>query len=134
MSFEKPFHGPPTRASLELYELTKDLCWGGLQVNRGTPYPCFQEDLDSYRNLPPRPYRSRYMDPNEAVERLLDYLNPHRPPPGPIQRAIQRLRGAINMEHKAPDVAIKAFRDLDTVFFRGILSNNCTIRVSMTIE
>ena len=123
-------HGSFTGPGPELYELTKALCWGGLRVDRGTPYPCFQSDLDSYRNPPPRDRYTRYMSQRKAVSWLLDFLDPHRPPSREVRSAIRRLRWAATTDNKAPDVAIKAFRDLDTVFFGGVLSNRCTVRVS----
>lgn len=38
------------------------------------------------------------------------------------------------MRHKAPDIVIKAFRDLDTAFFGGNLSGNCLVFVSMSFN
>lgn len=122
----------PTRANQELFDVTRDLCSGGLQVDRGTPYPCTQEDLDSYRRFPRGKYQWDPIRPNKAVSLLLEFLLPIREPSIKVQGALQRLRTGINMTHKAPDIVIKAFRDLDTAFFGGNLSGNCLVFVSMS--
>ena len=37
------------------------------------------------------------------------------------------------MRNKAPDIVIKAFRDLDIVFFNGALSGNVVVYVSLIL-
>ena len=124
------FYERPTRADQALYDITRALCSGGLLVDRGTPYPCTQEDLDSYRRLPPGGNLFRAMHQREALGRLLDYLDPHRRPSPKEQSAMKRLLRGINMKRKAPDIVIRAFRDLDIVFFGENLSGNCIVWVS----
>ncbi len=130
--FNMSFYGKPTRANQALYDITKDLCSGGVLVNRGTPYPCTQEDLDSYRHFPRGLYSFDPIGADEAVWRLLDSLDPFREPSRTVQSALRRLYAGINMRHKAPDIVIKAFRDLDIVFFGGNLSGSCRVFVSIT--
>lgn len=126
------FYGQPTRANQELFDITRALCSGGLLVDRGTRYPCTQEDLDSYRRLPSGYYDFTPIPADEAVDRLLDFLHPSKEPSRKVHSALQRLYVGINMRHKAPDIVIRAFRDLDTAFFGGNLSGNCLVFVSMT--
>lgn len=42
--------------------------------------------------------------------------------------AIIRLRKSLKMKNWGPDLIIKAFEDLDTVFFRGCLVGNCLLK------
>ena len=65
------------------------------------------------------------------MERLLNFLDPHRKPSPKEQSAMKRLLRGINMRHKAPDIVIKAFRDLDIVFFGESLCGHVIIWVSM---
>ncbi len=128
------FYEQPTRANQELFDVTRDLCSGGLQVDRGTPYPCTQEDLDSYRRFPRGKYHWGPMRANDAVCRLIEFLLPTTKPSKEVLSAFERLRAGANMRHKAPDIVIKAFRDLDTAFFGGNLSGNCLVFVSMSFN
>ena len=41
--------------------------------------------------------------------------------------AIERLRDGLKIKNWGPDLVIKAFRDLDTVFFRGRVVGNCLV-------
>ena len=124
------FYERPTRANQALYDITKDLCSGGLLVGEGTRYPCTQEDLDSYRRFPPGGYYFRPMSPNAGIRRLLDFLDMNREPTPEARSALRRLVAGINMKHKAPDIVIRAFRDLDAAFFGGHLIGNVLVHVS----
>ena len=121
----------PTRANQALYDLTRDLCSGGLLVDCGTPYPCTQADLDSYRHFFTGNYYFRPMSTGTAVDLLIDFLDPYREPSPEVRGALRRLEAGINMKYKAPDIVIRAFRDLDTVFFGGNLSGKVLVFVSM---
>lgn len=42
--------------------------------------------------------------------------------------AYRSLKSALQIKESAPDLIIKAFKDLDTLFFLGRLHGNCLIR------
>ena len=110
--------------------MTREFCSGGLLVDRGTPYPCTQEDLDSYRRFS-RGHRQHFkpVSSKTAVRQLLGFLNSE--PSSEVRSALRRLKKGIDMRNKAPDIVIKAFRDLDIVFFNGALSGNVVVYVSL---
>lgn len=99
-------------------------------MGEGTKYPCTQEDLDGYRRFPPGAYYFKPMSPNAGIRRLLDFLDPYREPTPEARSALRRLEVGINMKYKAPDIVIRAFRDLDAAFFGGHLIGNVLVHVS----
>ena len=42
--------------------------------------------------------------------------------------AVKRLRKSLKIKDWGPDLIIKAFQDLDTLFFRGVLVGNCLVK------
>lgn len=59
---------------------------------------------------------------------LLRHNRSGRRPPSKEVDAIRRLRKALKIVNWGPDLVIKAFQDLDTVFFRGVLVGNCLVK------
>ena len=110
----------------------------------GTDYPCTPEDLSASggvaRRLPlgrhPSEYESRWftsknkwpsVDPETAAREIFDHNDPERIPSADEDEAIGRLVTGIKdagQREWGPDLAIKAFCDLDTVFFCGKLRGN----------
>lgn len=107
----------------------------------GTEYPCTTEDLNASggiaRQIPlggnvqakkalwfTGPNAGPFIDPAKASREIFDHNQPKRMPSAAEERAIQRLvTGLKNAGQKywGPDLAVKAFCDLDKVFFRGRL-------------
>ena len=93
-----------------------DACWG-------TPYPCRQRDLDIIRQHPSRndgPFASQ----RQATLEIVDHNDPRRRLPSYEREAIRRLSDAVDDSARypwGPDLVIKAFLDLDLVFFGGAL-------------
>lgn len=110
----------------------------------GTDYPRTPEDLSASggvtRRLPlrrhPSEYESRWftsknkwpsVDPETAAREVFDHNDPERIPPADEDEAIGRLVTGIKnagLRKWGPDLAIKAFCDLDKVFFCGKLRGN----------
>lgn len=90
-------------------------------VNRGTPYPCTQADLDSCARLV-SPNNAQYITPNLATNELVRWLD--HDPDAVAAAALHRLRKGLKIIPWNPDIAIKAFRDLDAAFFKGTLIGN----------
>lgn len=103
---------------------------GGVIAGRGTPYPCNQEQIDTYVI---EPYCSRGNDQvmfeHDAIRMLEDFLDPSRPPTNRVRAALHRIGDAMNnTDDWHPDVLIKAAHDIDTAFFMGCLKGNVSIQ------
>lgn len=129
----------PRRAE-ELYVEAFDQVTPGI----GTDYPCTPKDLSASggvaRRLPPDRHPSEYesrwftsknkwpsVDPETAAREVFDHNNPERIPPADEDEAIGRLVTGIRnagLRKWGPDLAIKAFCDLDKVLFCGKLRGN----------
>ncbi|MCJ1265189.1 hypothetical protein MMC22_005064 [Lobaria immixta] len=97
-----------------------------VSTSRGTPYPCDPYDLDECifgSNRPPRSTHSC----NSATANLENFLHPDAPIDSAVHAAVTRLREALRIHDWKPDLVIKAFTDLDTVFFGGKLRGHITI-------
>ena len=110
-----------------------------ITLNTGTDYPCTQEELNAsgganrrmglsktihkrelFKNLNEGPFVSA----RKAVREVFDHNRPQRTPSAEENDAIVRLSNAIQRaahERWGPDLVIKAFCDLDRVFFRARL-------------
>ncbi|KAL9612758.1 MAG: hypothetical protein Q9167_002643 [Letrouitia subvulpina] len=109
-----------------------------ISTHTGYPYPCRQEDLDSYSRKKKSTLFGEFLrdivlwwpESIDAVIRDIEaYLDPDRPPSAEERSAMDRLYKALCLKggEWTPDVPIKAFRDLDTVFFQGRLSGNVKV-------
>ena len=90
---------------------------------RGTSYPCRQRDLDSIREPSGRNY-GPFVNQRQATRELVQHNDPRRRPSSSEREAIRRLSDAVYDAGRygwGPDLAIKSFLDLDTVFFGGAL-------------
>ncbi|KAL9585772.1 MAG: hypothetical protein Q9212_001322 [Teloschistes hypoglaucus] len=92
-----------------------------VETTRGTAYPCRAKDLISYRRRPLRTAKPP-MD-NEAATRLLvDWLSKPVVAGSVEHAAMHNLANGMQLEEWGPDLIIKAFDDLDVLFFRGVLA------------
>lgn len=115
---------PPVKSRGELYrEALLDV-----KVNQGTPYNVSQEDLDALKSL--RPNTGPFVSQMQATKEVVDHNEPGRTPSAAEMEAIGRLREVLKDHDWSPDIVIKAFRDLDTVFFCGRLQDKVKIQWS----
>lgn len=109
--------------------------------HKGTDYPCTTEDLNASGGIARQtplggdvqakkalwftgPNAGPFIDPAKVSREIFDHNQPIRVPSAAEERAIQRLvTGFKNAGQKywGPDLAVKAFCDLDEVFFCGRL-------------
>jgi len=100
------------------------------RTHTGTPYPCLQSSID-FHTLPSFPHKnnSKFVSTLSATNEILWQNHPLRALPPAEKEAIARLQTVLpsNDQNIGPDLAIKAFHDLDLVFFAGKLHNNVTV-------
>ncbi|MCJ1270485.1 hypothetical protein MMC22_010382 [Lobaria immixta] len=97
-----------------------------ISASRGTPYPCDQHDLDECdfgSDRPPHSLQSQ----DHATTHLEHFLDPNARIGSTVQAAMVRLQAALRIHDGKPDLIIKAFNDLDIVFFDGQLRGRTTI-------
>ena len=117
-------------------ELREHLFQQALQpfsIDTGAPYPCSQKHIDFHRrNVFPIPNRGPFTTCREATKEVMWQNDIKRPIPPLEKAAINRLLLAATRAEEGfipgPDVAIKAFSDLDLVFFGGQLHNHVTVQ------
>ena len=63
-----------------------------------------------------------------STYKLVRHNRPYKEIPQEEADAIRRLRDCLKIKNWGPDLVIKAFRDLDTVFFKGRVVGNCLVR------
>lgn len=93
---------------------------------RGTPYPCDQFELDECAHVPkgsPHSVRS----PKDATLDLERFLDPSASMGSTVHAAIARLRTGLKIDNWNPDIVLKAFYDLDIVFFNSKLRGQTTV-------
>lgn len=93
---------------------------------RGTPYTCRQPDLADCDYLPyeaDHPLHPR----TQATDDLEHFLDPDAYISSKVEQAIDRLRGSLSIHGRKPGIVIKAFYDLNIVFFSGKLRDLNTI-------
>ena len=121
-------------------------------LDSGTDYACSQNDLDATGGLArqafpadaradrsashkawfPQPNRGPFTNPKQACLEIFQHNSLRRKPGELEQEAIDRLFKAIRTADRddiwGPDLIIKAFCDLDVVFFSGRLRGHCCVR------
>lgn len=97
----------------------------------GTPYPCSQAVIDFHAFLELSIRGGPFMVAEDAAIELVRYNPLPRRVGNRGSRAIRNLRYIISWVADygfvGPDLAIKAFQDLDTVFFAGRLSRKVVV-------
>lgn len=95
-----------------------------VELRVGTQYPCRQRDLDIIRQRPAYD-GGPFVSSRRATLEIVEHNDPRRRSPSSYEReAIYRLSDAMRAADRhpwGPDLVIKAFLDLDLVFFRGAL-------------
>ena len=98
-----------------------------LSASLGTPYPCSQYNLNECAyNSNDCPHSLQF--PEQAATELEWFLDPNSLIDSTVRAAILRLRAGLEIQDWKPDLVIKAFHDLDTVFFNGKLRGHVTIQ------
>ncbi len=105
-----------------------------IDARHGTPYPCRQRDLDIVRQHASR-NEGPFVSQGQATLEVVNHNDPRRRLPSYEREAICRLSDALRDSARydwGPDLVIKAFLDLDLVFFGGVLrSYVCVLWDSM---
>lgn len=115
-----------------LYELSQFAMkeYGGVTPERGTLYPCTQQQIDAY-TLEPYCYQGNdhVMSEHDAIRMLEDFLDPNRPPMPRVRAALHRIADAMCIKDDwYPDIILKAAHDVDTAFFMGFLEGKVRIQ------
>lgn len=97
-----------------------------ISASRGTPYPCDQHDLDGCDFGSDRPSHT-LQSQDHATTDLEHFLDPNARINSTVQAAMVRLQAGLSIHDWKPDLIIKAFNDLDIVFFDGQLRGRTTI-------
>ena len=115
-----------------LHELSKSVRkeYGGVTPERGTAYPCNQQQIDTYTS---KPYcyqgNNHVMSERDAIRMLEDFLDPRRPLTPKVRAALHRIADAMYIKDDwYPDIILKAAHDIDTAFFMGRLEGNVRIQ------
>lgn len=100
-------------------------------TKRGTPYSCNQSEIKFHaRNIVPHPSRGSFVSDMEATMEVVGQNSGKRRAGITESNAIDNLLDAIDYAKGngfGPDLAIKAFSDLDLVFFGGHLQGNVCV-------
>ena len=104
----------PTKSGKELYREA----FLKVKADRGTPYDVSQEELDAMSTFSDRNF-GPFVSQTQATKEVVDHNKPSRKPSSAELAAIQRLRSALKDSLWSPDIVIKAFHDLDMIFFLG---------------
>ncbi|CAF9917026.1 hypothetical protein IMSHALPRED_003374 [Imshaugia aleurites] len=115
---------PPTKSRKELY---RDALFV-VTADQGTPYNISQEDLDALASHPTN--CGPFVSQKQATKEVVKHNRAGRQLPSSEMAAIARLRNVWKDHDWSPDVVIKAFRDLDTVFCCGRLQSKVRIQWS----
>ena len=104
--------------------------YGGITPSTGTPYPCTQQQIDTYTMTPHCDHGNRYMMPEyDAICMLQAFLNPNVLPTPEVTAALHRIAYGMNIKDNwYPDIVIKAMHDIDTANFMGLLRGSVRIQ------
>ena len=103
------------------------------RTDAGTPHPCGESDLDVHNTGAFRePNNAPFISVLEATREVMLQNHVTRRVPPLELTAIDNLKRTVDTMEKrmdfGPDLAIKAFADLDLVFFGGRLRNNVRVQ------
>ena len=113
---------PDHRERRRLYELSKR----SPSVHSGTSYPCSQKDLDACKRFTHR-NRIHHLPRMEATYQLSKHNRITKELSTREKTACKNIKDALQIKDWSPDLAIKAFKDIDTLFFLGRLHGNCLL-------
>jgi len=119
---------------LTLGEQMYDEAFEPFTTDTGTPYPCYQADIDFHcQKRFTHPNKNRFVSPATATEEMMRQNDERRvafsaEESAAIRRLKQAVLNAKDGGYYSADIAIKIFVDLDIVFFGGHLRGNvlCT--------
>ena len=115
--------GPKTAADMQT-EIQRSS--RAVRPTNGTRYPCTKEDLAVAQGLIPYVSPVPLVSAEEAIIRVLRWNHIDTIPKARESQAIQRFAAAVKQPF-GPDLAIKAYRDLDLIFFGGLLFGNSLV-------
>ena len=103
------------------------------RTDTGTSYPCIQSDLTVHNtDVFPEPNYHPYVSAMDATREVMVHNHITRRVPPTELAAIDTLRTTIYAMEKrmefGPDLAVKAFADLDLLFFGGRLRDHVRVR------
>ena len=105
--------------------------FGAFYADSGTQYPCSQSEINFHHGGKfPHPNKGPFVSAIEATSEIVRHNKETRRIPPVELAAIDRLIDAIlDAEENGygPDIIIKAFADLDLVFFNGMLRGNVRV-------
>ena len=90
-----------------------------VDVHTGTPYPCHQFDIDLCRHT--RQANHNRLHRMEATHQLTKFNRITKELTPAEQLAYRNIQHALQLPDWGPDLLIKAFKDLDRLFFMGRL-------------
>lgn len=107
--------------------------------NRGTPYKCEQREIDfHHRGVFSTPNAGPFVTRMQATQEILRWNDEKRAPPRDELELIRQLAIVVHDAEKNslfhPDIVVKAFADLDRVFFCGRLRGNVAVQWVEGIE
>lgn len=133
-----PVHRPRPPAATQVVDRPRQeiraRAFDPVRRNHGTPYPCTREDILAAITPNPRPRRSaEYVTANAASYEIWAHNARGRNLNGHEYHAILRLENFVRdlfngRVRWAPDLIIKAFCDLDRVFFLGLLRGHVHVK------
>lgn len=121
-SIDSKMQETTNRYHLALYEAARE----PVRADKGSPYPCTQRDIDLVVNGLAENPNFQYNTPSFVTNRLVQWLS--QDPSPSVTVALQRLRACTTPDRWGPDLAIKAFKDLDLAFFNGTLLGHCMVK------
>ena len=92
-------------------------------IGRGTPYLVTEEDIEDLEVFPQN-HSGHFVSEMQATQDIYYHNGVNRKSSPNENAAIARVRAALSIDDWHPDVAIKAFHDLDLIFFDGHLRGN----------
>lgn len=106
----------------------RDQALSEVVVDRGTPYQITDQELKDLRVFSPN-HSSHFVTVMQSTKEHNEHNDLGREPTSKEVAAIARLHAALGVELEKwrPDIAIKAFYDLDTVFFDGHLRGSVCV-------
>lgn len=101
--------------------------------NSGSSYPCTQSEIDFHHHgVFEKPNKGPFVTAIQATEEVMRWNDAKRAPPREELAIIRNLAVAVHDAEKnllfGPDLAIKAFADLDRVFFGGRLRGHVAVQ------
>lgn len=90
-----------------------------VNVHTGTPYPCHQSDIDLCRRT--RQANHNRLHRMEATYQLTKFNRLTKQLTPAEEGAYRNIKHALQLPDWGPDLVIKAFKDLDQLFFMGRL-------------